>query len=270
MLKFRLSYLLWAAFFGLIGYQLVSEYIDKEWLQNTVIVIVFILSGAGIIPFMASFTRAHIEPDGSICFNTNNWYWKLMIGFFGKDFMLDNRGCLNYWLTGVAFMVFSIIGLIVLIISYGIFNLLKWAYITPGYEIANDVASGLPIVGIIAVVFFACLGLCICAQLLVKRHKIFEVIFDVVMAILLTLVIGFIAVFIPIDIISISHDKTFGAASILYLRYVALGILGLIAMAALAWAAFKFLPMLKNHWLGQLIQDKVCVRVTTCSTEDTQ
>lgn len=152
----------------------------------------FLLAAAGILFF--SFFQIDITPQGELCYNPNNFWWKAMSEFWDGVWKDKNSLCKAYWLT----------------------------------------------------FFLICIWLIAFA----------------IIAAVLALVIAF-----PPMTISEKLDIGIIDAIWIELKWIGISLVSITGAVGLIWAAFRFIPLLKNTWLGQvfrIMKRKFCPTLIAC------
>ena len=222
----------------------------------------YVLHGAGVILSLAaisillfSFVRIGRTADGQPCFDPLNPYWKLMREFFGETWGDRIRLCKSYWLTvmfiSLCVAVLAIVAAVVLGSGWTILQAVK-------------VPGKVPLVlGIVVGIVVASMGLVAFGTWLTEKFPKIKYLWGTLGV---ALAVAFLVI-MPIGTIRNNRDVSVATASSIYMVWL-VGIVAAIgAVVFLIWAVFKYLPVLKNTWLGQLfgaIIGQFCPTLVAC------
>ncbi len=214
-----------------------------------------ILFLAAVIIFTFSFVR--IKRDGGeLCYDPANPYWRFMKWSYGDGWGERVSLCKSYWLT-VWLLFFPSAG--VTFITLFVIFVLPSAWRDFVKDPLRALLCGAELVGLVA----AATVLLTAAAWLTTKAKWLNYVW---ITLALCLAIG-VAIVMPINAIASTRQISVTAASGVYSEYIA-GIIGAGALlAGLIWGAFKFIPWLRNTWLGQLLgalKDRICPTLVAC------
>ena len=221
---------------------------------------ILLLATASILIF--SFFRVDVMPDGQLCYNPNNPYWKLMKYFYSQSFKSRISLCKAYWATvglltlgAVILLIFGALLTIVGTLSYTVYD--------AAYNLNKDSAVGLGLLGIMILCIFIIGGVCKLLGWFEEKLPWFEYV-NVALRIIILFAVG---VALPIYAIHAYYVISYGAAALVYLKLVGLGTVTIAGVVFLIWAAFKYFPIFKNTWVGyilRLAKKELCPQLIAC------
>ena len=217
---------------------------------------ILLLSAASILLF--SFFRVDVMPDGRLCYNPDNPYWKLMGLVYPESFKSAVSLCRAYWATvGLLALVAGLL----IFASAAIFIISMIFY--AAYTDLNKFAIVLGFMALIVLCVFIIGGLIELLGWIEEKKPWFE---NVNSALRIIVLFAFV-VALPIFLISLEYTISYGAAALIYLKWVGIGISVIAGTILLIWAAFRYLPALKNTWAGyvlQLAKKELCPQLAAC------
>jgi len=224
---------------------------------------ILLLAAMGI--FTLSFIEVGVSPQGELCFNPNNPFWKLMKFVYEGVWKDRNSLCKSYWLFAFILLFGAFILGVIGVVLYGIVTELIPNTVTVIQEegilaVVKPVAIGIGVI----VAFF---GIIVLFVNLALKHLWLKRLLQVLGWIILVTVLFLAFVFGPIHSIQDNQDVTTSEAIPIYLKWVGITLGSIAAAVLLIWAAFKYLPMLRNTWLGQIIlaiKRNLCPSLVAC------
>lgn len=251
MFKVRTLLVLFSSFFASVSYYAGSASLalfqaEKTSRLESLYFVVSALAGlaviAGLTVFALTFAGAKVEA-GRLCFNPDNIIHKLTLANLKGGSSL----CGTTW--GVFWVIFGAV--FVVAIAFG-----AVAFVI---KLASD-GQLLKIAGLLAGLLLAC-GVVVFLISLTPKF-IQKIMVGICLAALAVFaVVAFVV--LPIKEIAKQNALPVSGAVPIYLSYVYLGLVGIALIVGVVWAAFKFLPGLKNTWLGKLVAG-LCPVVITC------
>ncbi|MEK7090578.1 MAG: hypothetical protein AAB930_03245, partial [Patescibacteria group bacterium] len=91
--------------------------------------------------------------------------------------------------------------------------------------------------------------------------------FSYINSALLVLFFSALGVALPIYLIHDHYVIGYGASALIYLKWIGVGLAVIAGAVLLIWAAFKYLPALKNTWVGYALlaaKKELCPQLIAC------
>lgn len=258
----RVILLALVAFLGYGQYWLLESNFKNQALPIILHIVGTILWIAAASILFFSFLRVGTTSDGQLCFNPNNPYWKLMRKFWGDAWGDRISLCKSYWLTVAFVAASSYISAMAGVMLYGLTKLAFEIAKAPA-KFGKEARASVPALGwfvVIAVLLVLVVLFCIWAT---KKLPALKYLWYGILGVF---VAGMLVAF-PIFLIVDYQRITVSAASLIYLKWAGI-VVGVMALAALVIvAAFKYLPAIRNTWLGQLLkaaEGELCPILVAC------
>lgn len=226
--------------------------------------------GASVVLFVAavsiiifSFFRVHETLTGDLCFDGSNPLWKLMLFFESTEErpLKSMSLCGTYWLTVLAIVLASFVIALVSFFAAVVIPDLWHAFM-------EDPKTALKTIGIIVVCLIALAVITFAIATLCQKYPRFGKVFAITA---LAGVIGFVlfvATVLPVMDIQTKRHISTPAAIEIYLHYAAYTVSALAIAILLIFAAFKYVPILKNTWLGRIfgmLKKNFCPQLMACN-----
>lgn len=214
--------------------------------------------------FLFSFFKVDITPDGRVCYKPNNPYWKIMV--YLKIFDSSVSLCRAYWITVGLVTVMAII-LAMCAVLLAIISGLSYTAYDAAFNQNMNSAAALGYFGLIIALTSALVYLTKFLGWLEEKMSWFEY----VNTALIIIVLCAVTVALPIFTIAVKDEIGYGEAALVYCKWIGISALGVGGAILLIWGAFKYLPVLKNTWMGYIfrsIKKEFCPQLVACPIGD--
>lgn len=207
-----------------------------------------------------SLFKVDETPDGRICYNPDNPYWRIMgyFDFFDSEVSL----CRAYWTTAglVTATAFVMAALSTFLLMVGGFSYIAY---DATFNRDQNSAAVLGYLGMAIILIIAITYLCKFFGWLEEKLPWFEYV-NITLKIF---VFCAITMALPIFFIAINYNISYGAAVLIYLKWLGVIALGTGGAVLLTWTAFKYLPILNNTWVSYIFRSakrELCPQLVAC------
>ncbi|PIR69368.1 MAG: hypothetical protein COU47_03290 [Candidatus Niyogibacteria bacterium CG10_big_fil_rev_8_21_14_0_10_46_36] len=219
--------------------------------------IMTLLFVSAFIIFVSSFMQVGMLPNGQLCYNPNNWYWRVMDSIWGNGWGDTVSLCKAYWRT----VETIILGMLVAVIAaflIGVVPAIVYAFI-------KDARSSLMVTGGV----IGALSFIIGMIWLDNKYSWFGYVWKTVVALIL---FGLLVVFPSMEIMQ-ERGILFWPALLVYLKYAGLIVGSVVAAIAVivgcVAGAIYATPALRNSvvWQGySFVKEETCPILVSCPT----
>jgi len=239
-----------------------------------VFVVPFMLFAGALTMFVATFCGIRITPDGKLCYNPDNFWWKWMSRFYGDSWGTEVAFCKAYWFTDLFLLIVFIISIFVAILAT--------FFVVVGSDVITVVKTGtMADSSPFLFIFIILAGIAVyvsCAAYLSFRESWLQWVGGAMLGVLVVAIcVAVIYTFgvYPVSVTMEEQSIALGEALLIYGKIIGILIGGMAAAVGFCFAAYKFVmwllftifPKLRNTWIGKFylwIHDELCPIVTEC------
>lgn len=241
-----------------------DTYLNFEVRADKIIILAYILDStlllAAVNILFFSCFKIHIAPDGRFCYDPNNPYWKFMRSLYTSWWGEKISLCRSFWITVHCELVI----LLVIAVCYTAYDFIMWATGQTFSELLN-VGKIFAIAG----AFIALFSLTIFyLGKLTDRFPWMKYVWYCGAG------AGLVGLFVVLPIfVMLDEGFLLRAAILTYLKWA--GMIGGtgVAVFGLVWTAFRYIPALRNTWLGLTLltlKSKACLTLYECPVPKTK
>lgn len=264
MNKMRAIVFMFLCLLGYGYYFLLSHELNPVALKVGLYSVMGIFSSAFVIILLSSFFRIKKSPNGILCYDPQNLYWRVMKSIWANRWDTKVSLCKMFWLTiaailgGLMYIVVVAVCIVFIgALGVGGYFLLKYASVLNVMFWSLGIVSGLGILAVISYLVYLWMR-----TFSFKTREMIGIIASVVF-------LGFALVGLPIGVI-IENGHSLSQAIFLYLKWTSIIVGVLVGTCFLIAYAIKYIPMLKDTFLGIVytaIKTKTCPILYECSFE---